>query len=263
MPVSLANATQSAGILHGTATHRGKLDTMVSRILLIEDEPAISASIAYNLRREGYSVTTAADGVSGLDLARNEAPDLVILDIMLPRMDGLEVCRNIRESSVVELRQVPIIVVTARVDEGDRVVGLDLGADDYVVKPFSMRELTARTKALLRRSSPTGKKRGASTPLATGGIVLDVENRRASRNGRAISLKPREFDLLACLMQSPGRVFTREELLDRAWGTDFVGDLRTVDVHVRWLREKLEDDPSKPTVIETIRGVGYRIRSER
>ena len=235
---------------------------MGSRILIIEDEPAISASIAYNLRREGHSVTTAADGVVGLDLARREVPDLVILDVMLPRMDGFEVCRNIRQSAAAELRQVPIIVVTARTDEGDRVVGLDLGADDYVVKPFS-RELTARTKALLRRSSPTGKKRGAATSLASGGIVLDVENRRTTRNGRVVSLKPREFDLLACLMQAPGRVFSREDLLDRAWGTDFVGDLRTVDVHVRWLREKLEDDPAKPTLLETIRGVGYRINAER
>jgi DNA-binding response OmpR family regulator len=236
---------------------------MGSRILLIEDEPAISASIAYNLRREGHSVTTASDGALGLDLARRDVPDLVILDVMLPRMDGFEVCRNIRQSSAAELRQVPIIVVTARTDEGDRVVGLDLGADDYVVKPFSMRELTARTKALLRRSSPAGKKKGIAEPLASGGIVLDVENRRATRNGRSISLKPREFDLLACLMQAPGRVFSREDLLDRAWGTDFVGDLRTVDVHVRWLREKLEDDPAKPKFIETIRGVGYRIRTDR
>ncbi len=236
---------------------------MGSRILIIEDEPAIAASIAYNLRREGHAVATAADGLSGLDSARREPPDLIILDIMLPRMDGFEVCRSIRESSALELRQVPIIVVTARTAEGDRVVGLDLGADDYLVKPFSMRELTARTKALLRRSSPGARKSDAATPLAAGSILLDLDNRRVSRRGRAIPLKPREFDLLACLMQAPGRVFSREDLLDRAWGTDFVGDLRTVDVHVRWLREKLEDDPAKPSLIETVRGVGYRIRSER
>lgn len=234
---------------------------MVAKILVIEDEVAIATSIAYGLRREGHEVLTAADGVTGLEVARRECPDLVILDIMLPRMDGIDVCRSLRQSQSATVRQVPVLLLTARTEEADRVVGLDVGADDYVTKPFSMRELSARVKAVLRRSAHRPDSDTPPRPLAIGSIQVNLEQRRVTRDGQAVALKPREFDLLACLMQYPGRVFTRESLLDRAWGTDFVGDMRTVDVHIRWLREKLEIDPGEPELIETIRGVGYRIRA--
>ena len=226
------------------------------RVLVVEDEENLLAALKYNLEREGYAVTTASDGPQGLDSARAVDHDLVILDIMLPGLDGLEVCRAIRRESAV-----PIIMLTAKAEEVDRIVGLELGADDYVTKPFSMRELMARARAMLRRSrmgqdSPDGP--AAPQTIRAGDLVVDLTAHTAVLGDRTLELKPREFELLALLMSNRGRAFTRDQLLQRLWGQDYVGDSRTVDVHVRWLREKIETEPGKPKRIITIRGVGYR-----
>ena len=235
----------------------------VAKILVVDDEPSLVSTIGYNLRRDGHSVVTAADGALALDVARREQPDLVVLDLMLPKMDGLDVCRALRQSSTSALRTVPILMLTARVDEVDRVVGLEVGADDYVTKPFSMRELMARVKAMLRRSQmdDTPDDTAPPPPIEIGELNIDPGARRVARKGREIGLKPKEFDLLTFLARHAGQVFTRDQLLDHVWGYDFVGDNRTVDVHVRWLREKIERRPSKPRLLETVRGVGYRMRA--
>ncbi len=232
----------------------------MARILLIDDEPALLSTIGYSLRKEGHEVLTAADGERGLDAARRERPDLIILDLLLPRLDGLEVCRALRQSAAAALRTVPILMLTAKADEVDKVVGLEVGADDYVTKPFSMRELVARVKAMLRRRQFEREAPPAETPICIGSLVLDPAERRLLRKRKEIALKPKEFDLIAFFMHHPGQVFSREQLLDHVWGRDFIGDSRTVDVHVRWLREKLEKHPSKPKLLETVRGVGYRLR---
>ena len=226
------------------------------RVLVVEDEENLLAALKYNLEREGYAVTTASDGPSGLDFARSVNHDLVILDIMLPGLDGLELCRTIRRES-----SVPIIMLTAKAEEVDRIVGLELGADDYVTKPFSMRELMARARAMLRRSrmgqdSPDGP--ASPETIRAGDLMVDLTAHTAVLGDRTLELKPREFELLALLMSNRGRAFTRDQLLQRLWGQDYVGDSRTVDVHVRWLREKIEAEPGKPKRIITIRGVGYR-----
>jgi DNA-binding response OmpR family regulator len=233
----------------------------LSTILVVDDEPALLATIAYNLRKDGHQVLTAADGALALDVARREQPDLIVLDLMLPKVDGLEVCRAIRQSPAPALRTVPILMLTAKVDEVDKVVGLELGADDYVTKPFSMRELLARVKAMLRRSRMDEEERveELQPPLTLGDLVLDATQRRVLRKGKELAMKPKEFDLLAYLMRNPGHVFSREQLLDQVWGYDHVADIRTVDVHVRWLREKIEKRPSEPALLETVRGVGYRM----
>jgi DNA-binding response OmpR family regulator len=228
------------------------------RVLVIEDEANLAEALRYSLEAEGYHVMAAADGLHGLELARTGSPDLVILDVMLPGMDGLELCRLLRRES-----DVPVLMLTARGEEVDRVVGLELGADDYVTKPFSMRELLARVRALLRRPRAGA---GEAAPVAhrvlrAGELELDVEAHRARLAGTELELKPREFDLLALFMANPGRAFTREQILDRLWGHDYVGDVRTVDVHVRWLREKTEASPSNPARIITVRGVGYRFEA--
>jgi DNA-binding response OmpR family regulator len=222
----------------------------VKKILVVDDEPTLVATVKYNLEREGYGVATAADGESALARAREEKPDVVILDIMLPVIDGFEVCRLLRREMTV-----PVIMLTAKTEEVDRVVGLEIGADDYVTKPFSMRELMARVKALLRRAEA-----GAEPPeiLSSGDVNVDLKRREASRKGETLSLKPKELELLTFLLQNRGRAFTREQLLDQIWGYDFVGGTRTVDVHVSWLRQKIEDEPAKPTRLVTIRGTGYR-----
>ena len=226
------------------------------KVLVVEDEENLLAALKYNLEREGYAVTTAVDGLGGLDYARTVNHDLVILDIMLPGLDGLEVCRAIRRESAV-----PIIMLTAKAEEVDRIVGLELGADDYVTKPFSMRELMARARAMLRRSrmGQDGLD-GSAAPqtIRAGDLVVDLTAHAAVLGDRTLELKPREFELLALLMSNRGRAFTRDQLLQRLWGQDYVGDSRTVDVHVRWLREKIEAEPGKPKRIITIRGVGYR-----
>ena len=225
-------------------------------VLIVEDEENILEAIRYNLEHEGYRVLAAQDGEEGLNLTRQDSPDLVLLDIMLPRLDGFELCRILRRES-----DIPILMLTAKGEEIDRVVGLELGADDYVTKPFSMRELVVRVRNLLRRSRASTGREAQPAPnsvLSANGLELDVDGHTASLDGRPLPMKPREFSLLALLMENMGRVFTREQILERLWGYDYIGDARTVDVHVRWLREKIEAEPSKPRRIVTIRGVGYR-----
>ena len=224
-------------------------------VLVVEDEENLLQALKYNLEKEGYAVLTAEDGEKGLETARQANPELIILDIMLPKLDGLEVCRILRRESAI-----PILMLTAKAEEVDRVVGLEMGADDYVTKPFSMRELLARVKALLRRSRPTPETSpgAGGEVLRAGNLEVNLASHTATLGGDPLELKPREFDLLAMLVAGKGRAFTREQLLERLWGQDWFGDTRTVDVHVRWLREKIEADPGSPGRIITIRGVGYR-----
>ena len=224
---------------------------MLKNVLVIEDEPTLVATLRYNLEREGHKVLTATDGEAGLSLARSQRPDVVLLDLMLPGMGGLELCRILRRETTV-----PILILTAKAEETDKVVGLELGADDYVTKPFSMRELMARVGALLRRAEllPSTERE----TLTAGELEVDLRRRQVSRGGNELVLKPKEYELLAFLMKNRGRAFTREQLLDHVWGYDFAGDTRTVDVHVSWLRQKVESEPSKPTRLITVRGVGYR-----
>jgi DNA-binding response OmpR family regulator len=229
----------------------------MSTVLLVEDDPAILEAVAYNLKREGHSVVTADDGLAGLQLSREVEPDLIVLDLMLPKMSGLDICRIVRTE-----RPVPILMLTARDTEVDKVVGLEIGADDYVTKPFSMRELMARVNAALRRDRIS---RDAGSPelarvetLEGGGIVLDMVAHEVRRNGDVVPLRPKEFELLEYLMRHPGQVLTREMILDTVWGYSYTGETRTVDVHIRWLREKLEADPPHPAHILTVRSVGYK-----
>jgi len=221
-------------------------------ILLVEDDTTLAETLRYNLEREGYAVISASDGVTALEYARQRQPDIVGLDVRLPRLDGFSVCRMLRKES-----SVPIIMLTARQDEVDRIAGLELGADDYLTKPFSVGELLARIRAILRRSD-----RAAATVerdiLHIGVIKLDVGSRRIWRDDSEIQLSQKEFDLLACLMRNRGLALSRDVLLERVWGFDYVGDGRTVDVHIRWLREKVEQDPSNPVYLQTVRGIGYR-----
>lgn len=228
---------------------------MTAKVLVVEDEANLRDAIAYNLELEGYQVLTASDGVEGLAKARNQMPDLIVLDIMLPLISGLDVCRSIRKES-----DVSVIMLTAKGEEVDKVVGLEIGADDYVTKPFSMRELMARVRALHRRSSQI---QYASTTeeeiLISGELKVNVSSHTVTLSGMQIPCRPREFELLAHLMRSKGRAFTRRQLLNTVWEYDYVGDERTVDVHIRWLREKIEEDSSKPKKIITIRGYGYRL----
>ncbi len=224
-------------------------------VLVVEDEENLREALRYNLEREGYRALTAQDGERGLELARQSRPDLVILDIMLPRLDGFELCRVLRRES-----NIPILMLTARGEEVDRVVGLELGADDYVTKPFSMRELLARVRAMLRRSRMASEVPSEAAPqvIRAGDLEIDLTAHSARLNGKPLDLKPREFDLLALLVANRGRAFTRDQVLERLWGQDYIGDTRTVDVHIRWLREKIEPNPARPRRIITLRGVGYR-----
>lgn len=220
----------------------------MTKLLLVEDDQTLLDTLTFNLTREGYEVIRADDGVTALDLARQHNPDLIVLDVMLPGLDGLTVCRTLRRET-----DAPIVLLTARSSEVDRIVGLDTGADDYIIKPFSLGELLARLRAVMRR----GQHR-TETKLQSGDLILDLVGHRAVRNGKSLNLPPKEFDLLAELIRHKGAVLTRDLLLQRVWGFDFAGDSRTVDVHIRWLREKIEDDPANPTRIETVRGLGYR-----
>lgn len=226
----------------------------MSTILLVEDDPILSETLRYNLEREGYAVINAPDGVVGLERARRDQPDMVILDVMLPRLDGFSVCRILRQES-----EVPILILTARQDEIDRIAGLELGADDYVAKPFSLGELLARVRAIMRRSDR--RISALREVLDAGAIRLNPGSRRAWRDNVELNLSQKEFDLLACLMRNRGIALSRDVLLERVWGYDFLGDSRTVDVHIRWLREKVEPDPGKPTYIQTVRGIGYRFEA--
>lgn len=243
---------------------------MARKILVVDDEAVLVETIAYNLEQAGYQVITAADGGSALEAARRETPDLVILDIMLPEMDGLEVCRQLRREHTTAT--IPIMMLTAKGDEIDKVVGLEVGADDYVTKPFGRRELLARVRALLRRADypaagnehasqeTTGEVPRPSRELVAGPLRIDLAGRRVNCRGQDLDLQPKQFDLLTYLVRNRGTVLTRDQLLQNVWGYDYVGDTRTVDVHVRWLREKLEEDPANPKLIQTVRGVGYCFR---
>ena len=228
------------------------------KVLVVEDEENLLEALKYNLEKESYFVLTAIDGEKGLELARETSPDLIILDIMLPKLDGFEVCRILRREA-----NIPILMLTAKGEEIDRVVGLELGADDYVTKPFSMRELLARVRAMLRRSRMASETTSSSNGelLKAGDIEVDLASHMARLGGAPLELKPREFELLALLVANKGRAFTREQILERLWGHDYIGDTRTVDVHIRWLREKIEADPGSPKRIITIRGVGYRFQT--
>lgn len=227
-----------------------------NRVLLVEDDRNLQEAIRYNLVAEGYDVFVAGDGEQALNQARQHTPDLVVLDLMLPGIGGIEVCRSLRR----EGSTAAIIMLTARDSEVDRVVGLEVGADDYVVKPFSMRELLARVSAQLRRIEMLQSPAPSEEPdmIEAGGISIDRASRRVTVDGNDLELRPREFDLLSFLASRPGRVYSRDQLLQEVWGFDYAGDTRTVDVHVRWLRMKIEEDASNPRRLQTVRGVGYR-----
>ena len=229
---------------------------MTNKILVVDDEKPIVEILKYNLEKEGYRVITAYDGEEALKMAEVEEPNLIVLDIMLPKKDGFTVCREIRKKW-----NIPIIMLTAKEMETDKVLGLELGADDYVTKPFSSREVTARIKALLRRSKPENHfTNQEKDQLKVGSIVVDQNEVQVYNLGRPVQLTLREYNLLVYLMMKPGFVFSREQLLDQVWGYDYFGDDRTVDVTVRRLREKLEKDPANPDYIKTKRGIGYYFR---
>ena len=248
---------------------RGEL-AVARKILVIDDESVLVETIAYNLEQAGYQVITAGDGTSALQAAYRELPDLIILDIMLPEMDGLEVCRQLRRES--STATTPIMMLTAKGDEIDKVVGLEVGADDYVTKPFGRRELLARVRALLRRidyapldaekpaQEATNETSRVNRELVAGPLRIDLAGRRVNCRGQEMELQPKQFELLTYLVRNRGTVLTRDQLLHNVWGYDYAGDTRTVDVHVRWLREKLEEDPANPRLIQTVRGVGYCFR---
>ncbi|MCS7264636.1 MAG: response regulator transcription factor [Armatimonadetes bacterium] len=226
---------------------------MNERILIVEDELPLAQAIAYALKQEGFQVRIATDGQEGLRLALTEKPDLVILDLMLPKLDGWEVCRTLRAKS-----KVPILILTARGEEHDKVLGLELGADDYVVKPFSMRELIARVRAFLRRAKMMAAASEELEILRSGNLTIYIAEHRVELNGEEIPMAPREFALLKTLVLNKGRVMSRDQLLEIVWGQKEFIDPHTVDVHVHWLREKIEPDPKNPKRIVTVRGVGYR-----
>jgi len=225
-------------------------------VLLVEDDRTLVDVLKYNLVKEGYTVAMALDGERALELARREKPDLIILDIMLPKIDGIEVCRILRRDMTV-----PILMLTARSEEIDKVLGLGIGADDYVTKPFGMRELLARVRAMLRRAEIVQLQAApdtTTTSIKVGDFEIDLERHLVFHRGSPVEMTHREFDLLAFLVQNRGRVFSRDHLLEKVWGYDYAGGTRTVDVHIRWLRQKLEADPSHPEHLVTVRGVGYK-----
>jgi two-component system response regulator RegX3 len=224
----------------------------MTRVLIVEDEDSISEPLAYMLRKEGFEVTVAATGPAGLVAFDNDGADLVLLDLMLPGLSGTEVCRELRTRSAV-----PVIMLTARDSEVDKVVGLELGADDYVTKPFSHRELVARIRAVLRRQGAATDDTGA-TALEAGPVRMDVDRHLVTVQGSPVQLPLKEFDLLELLLRNTGRVLTRGQLIDRVWGSDYVGDTKTLDVHVKRLRAKIEPDPGNPAYLLTVRGLGYK-----
>lgn len=245
----------------------------MTKIMVVEDEENIAATLKYNLVREGYEVATTGDGRHALEIFKQEKPDLVILDLMLPGMNGLDICRQIRQVSIV-----PILIITAREEEVDKILGLELGADDYMTKPFNLREVIARVRAMLRRMEMLQVNTLAATPtdeaarpeakaangqgpnqIKVGDLLINSNQHTVTLGDRSIVLKPKEFDLLAFLARHPGQVLTREMLLERVWDYDYTGGTRTVDVHIRWLREKIEPDPSRPRYIHTVFGVGYKL----
>lgn len=226
---------------------------MAKRVLIVDDEKAIVDILEFNLQREGYETLRAYDGPEGLRMAREKNPDLLLLDVMLPGMDGFEVCRTLRA----EGNDVPIVMITAREEETDKVFGLENGADDYVTKPFSMRELLARVKANMRRTLSAPSEAESSDQIRMRDLVIDTERHTVSKNGRMLDLTQREYELVRFLAQNPGKVVSRQELMSEVWQYEYFGDLRAVDVAVRRLREKLEDNPAEPEYVRTRRGVGY------
>lgn len=227
------------------------------KILVVDDEKVILKGIRFNLEQEGYTVETAMDGEEAVRLAHDESIDLILLDLMLPKIDGFTVCRTIRGFS-----NVPIIMLTAKGEDIDKILGLEYGADDYITKPFNIREVTARIKAILRRINPEPKG-DREKIMVSGDIRLDYNFRRVLVKGQAVELTSKEFDLLELFLRNPGKVYTRENLLDIAWGFDYPGDVRTVDVHIRRLREKIEQNPAEPSYIKTKWGVGYYYKQEQ
>jgi DNA-binding response OmpR family regulator len=228
---------------------------MARTILIVDDEPNLREALAEGLEAEGFQVVTAADGREALVRFRETGPDLIILDLMLPELSGVEVCRIVRAES-----PVPILMLTAKDSEVDKVVGLELGADDYVTKPFSLRELLARIRALLRRTERGIAAAAMPAVIDLGEIQVDLAGHRLLRDGVTVPVKPKAFELLAFLMRHPGQVFTRDQLLEHVWGYDYGGETRTVDVHVHWLRSRIEADPASPAFLHTVRGVGYVFR---
>lgn len=222
-------------------------------VLLVDDDPMITGPIARALEAAGYAVKVAHDGLTGLEVAADPSVDLVVLDVMMPGMDGWQVCKELRAVSVV-----PILMLTALGDEIDRILGLELGADDYLIKPFSTRELIARIRALLRRVDLDSARHQPDDVLLVGSLSIDLKKRQVYKDGQELYLRYKEFELLSLLAARSGEAVSRAELFDEIWGTDWLGDTRTLDVHIRWLREKIEDDPSSPRYIQTVRGVGYR-----
>lgn len=229
-----------------------------SKILVVEDDQNLLDVLEYNLKQEGYQVVKATDGVQALETARSSNPDLIILDVMLPKLSGFEVCRILRKETTV-----PILMLTAKSEEVDKIVGLEIGADDYVTKPFSMRELLARIRAMLRRTEMAEQKPlGKETVYRVGNLEINTGRRQATLDGKVLELAPKEFELLAFLAENKGLVFSRAQLLEKIWGYDYVGNTRTVDVHVRWLRQKIEAMPGKPKRLITVRGGGYKLEGQ-
>ena len=226
------------------------------KILVVDDERVLVKGIKFNLESEGYQVEAGYDGEQAVELARGGGFDLIILDLMMPKIDGLQACMRIREFS-----NVPIIMLTARSEDADKIIGFECGADDYITKPFNILELKARVRALLRRAGMAAQQSGAGSKLTMGHIVLDPDARAAWKDGKSVDLTAKEFDLMELLMRNPGRVYSRENLLNVVWGYEYAGDYRTVDVHVRRLREKLELDPANPEYILTKWGVGYYLKN--
>jgi len=230
----------------------------MSKILIVEDDKTLLDALKYNISKEGYEAVTAVDGVQALETARAEKPDLIILDIMLPKLDGFEVCRILRKETTV-----PILMLTAKVEEIDKVVGLEIGADDYMTKPFSLRELLARVRAMLRRTEmmrqeALSEEEAVPPALKVGDLRIDFARHQVSLGDSILNLSPKEFELLAFLVRNRGRAFSRDYLLDKVWGYDYAIDTHTVNVHIRWLRQKIEADPAHPQRLLTVRGVGYK-----
>ena len=228
----------------------------MAKILVVDDEKVLVKGITFNLKNEGYQVETGYDGEEAVELAREGNFDLIILDLMMPKIDGLQACMKIREFS-----NVPVIMLTARSEDTDKIIGFECGADDYITKPFNILELKARIRALLRRAGQTAQQQRSESRLERGAVAIDTAQRAAWRDGQQVELTAKEFDLIELLMKNPGRVYSRENLLNLVWGYEYIGEFRTVDVHIRRLREKLEPDPANPEYILTKWGVGYYFSS--